>query len=221
MMATRISALLTDIALRMFGQPRGFLGRLGGHIMARMNAECGAWVIDLLEVQARDNVLEIGFGPGVAIEQLSKRASEGHVAGVDQSKEMVAQARARNAIAIQEGLVDLWHCSVEQLPFPEDSFNKAMAVNSMQVWSDALSGLRQIRRVMKPGARIALGFTHHSGRSKQGLTETLNIAGFTNACLRETAMRARDKILRLQRAPAPETMSSGRLGFCCSARVRF
>jgi ubiquinone/menaquinone biosynthesis C-methylase UbiE len=155
--------------------------------MARMNAECGFWVIDLLEVQTRDRVLEVGFGPGVVIDLLSKRASEGLVAGVDQSREMVAQARARSAIAIQRGLVDLRHAAVEQLPFPKGSFDKAMAVNSMQVWADALGALREIRRVMKPGARIALGFTRHSGQSKQGLTEALNSAGFTNARLRETA----------------------------------
>jgi hypothetical protein len=44
--------------------------------MARMNAECGLWVVDLLEVQPQDRVLEVGFGPGVVIELLSNRARE-------------------------------------------------------------------------------------------------------------------------------------------------
>ena len=38
------------------------LGRLGGVIMARMNADCGAWVSDLLKVGPNDSVLEVGFG---------------------------------------------------------------------------------------------------------------------------------------------------------------
>jgi hypothetical protein len=63
--------------MQMFGRPRGVLGRLGGVIMARMNQQCAAWVIDLLEVQPHDRILEVGFGPGVGIELLAKAASEG------------------------------------------------------------------------------------------------------------------------------------------------
>ena len=102
------------------------MGRLGGRIMARMNAECGLGVVDLLEVQPQDRVLEVGFGPGVVIELLSNRAREGLIAGVDPSREMVAQAQARNAAAIQRGSVDLRFGSVEQLPFPDNSFDKAL-----------------------------------------------------------------------------------------------
>ena len=93
--------------MRTFGRPQGILGRLGGIIMARTNAGCGAWVTDLLDVGPNDNVLEVGFGPGVVIQRLSKRASAGHVAGIDPSREMVEQARARNTTAIQNGRVDL------------------------------------------------------------------------------------------------------------------
>ena len=78
----------------MFGRPRGIIGRLGGVIMARMNADCGVWVAGLLEVTPDDAVLEIGFGPGVIIQCLSKLASAGRLAGIDPSAEMVEQARA-------------------------------------------------------------------------------------------------------------------------------
>jgi len=39
--------------MRMFGRPRGGLGRPGGHTMARMNAKFGAWVIDLSQMECR------------------------------------------------------------------------------------------------------------------------------------------------------------------------
>lgn len=44
-----------------------------------------------------------------------------------------------------------------------------------------------MRRVMKRGARIALGFTVHSGQPKDGLTDLLAAAGFVNPELTETA----------------------------------
>jgi hypothetical protein len=49
---------------------------------------------------------------------------------------MVEQARARNAAAIESGRVDLRRGSVESLPFDDDTFDKALAINSMQVWPD-------------------------------------------------------------------------------------
>jgi SAM-dependent methyltransferase len=174
-------SVMRNILMRAFGRPQGILGRLGGIIMASTNEGCGAWVIDLIEVGPNDNVLEVGFGPGVVIQRLSKRASEGYVAGIDPSREMVQQARARNATAIQNGRVDLRRGSVDSLPFDDGSFDKALAVNSMQVWPNRAIGLREMRRVMKPGARIALGFTPYSGQPNKELSETLLAAGFTNA----------------------------------------
>ena len=166
------------LLMRAFGRPRGLLGRIGGVIMARSNRACALWVSDLLDPQPRDRILEVGFGPGVAIELMASRASLGHVAGIDASAEMVAQASARNAEAIGRGLVDLRHGSVESLPFPEGSFDKAFAINSMQVWPDRLAGLEEIRRVLGSGCKLALAFTPHSGHAPDGLTDLLSQAGF-------------------------------------------
>jgi ubiquinone/menaquinone biosynthesis C-methylase UbiE len=174
-------SLTRNILTHMFGRPRGVLGRLGGIIMARMNENCGAWVAELLEIGPNDSVLEVGFGPGVTIQQLSKLASAGHIAGIDPSREMLQQARARNVADIESGRVDLRRGSVESLPFDDDTFDKALAVNSLQVWPDPSAGLREMRRVMKRGAKLALGFTPYSGQLKGGLAEMLTAAGFAQA----------------------------------------
>jgi ubiquinone/menaquinone biosynthesis C-methylase UbiE len=147
-------------------------------IMARMNRKMAESVIGLLQIRPNERVLEVGFGPGVAIALLAKSASSGYVAGIDPSREMVAQARARNAAAIETGLVDLRQGSVEHLPFDDDAFDAVMAVNSMQVWPDAIAGLREVHRVMRTGGRLALGFTSYSGQSREGLIPVLSAAGF-------------------------------------------
>jgi ubiquinone/menaquinone biosynthesis C-methylase UbiE len=171
-------SIMTPILMRMFGRPRGSLGRLGGQIMARLNAECGVRACELLEIAADDAILEIGFGPGVTIDHVATLVPAGRVAGIDPSPEMVAQASARNAAAIRSGRVDLRHGSVDSLPFDDNSFDGALAINSMQVWPDAVAGLREIRRVLRPGATIALGFTPWSGQNSDAVTDTLLIAGF-------------------------------------------
>jgi len=182
-------SVLKAILMHMCGRPRGFLGRLGGHIMASTNAECGVWVSDLLQIASNDSVLEVGFGPGVLINHLSKLAPAGRIAGIDPSVEMVEQARARNIIAIQRGGVELRCGSVERLPFEGNTFDKVLAINSMHVWPDAVAGLREIRRVTNSGAKIALGFNPYSGQSKDGLTDTLLAAGFIKASLVEDASK--------------------------------
>jgi ubiquinone/menaquinone biosynthesis C-methylase UbiE len=174
-----------DLLLRMFGRPRGVLGRLGGVIMARSNRACAEWVIGLLEVEPSDRVLEVGFGPGVAIELLARGAAQ-HVAGVDPSMEMVEQATARNAAVFASGNVELRQGSVDRLPFADATFDKALAINSMQVWPDAVAGLRELCRVLKRGGRIALGFTPYSGQPKTGVAGALVAAGFTEARIVES-----------------------------------
>ena len=84
------------------------------------------------------------------------------------------------------GHVDLRHGSVESLPFDDNCFDKALAINSMQVWPNAATGLREMLRVMKPGGEIALGFTPYSGQPSQGLKELLIAVGLRSARLVET-----------------------------------
>ena len=100
--------------------------------MARANRDAAAQVIELLNIRADDKVLEVGFGPGVAIQLLLQRLHTGSVAGVDHSQEMVRQAAARNAEALRNRRVDLRYGSAERLPFADQTFDKALAINSMQ-----------------------------------------------------------------------------------------
>ncbi|PSB06200.1 methyltransferase type 11 [Pleurocapsa sp. CCALA 161] len=180
-------SIVDSLFRQMFGRPKGMLGRFGGIIMARMNKEFTYSVIDLLDIEPNDRVLEIGFGSGVGIHRLAQLALTGYIAGIDYSKEMVEQATARNLKKVEAGLVDLRQGSVESLPFENNTFDKALAVNSMQVWSDASIGLREMRRVMKKvDGRIALGFTPYSGQSSNGLIQMFTNAGFTEVQLVET-----------------------------------
>ena len=174
----------SDILMRTFGRPSGVLGRLGGIILARTNRRYAAWVVDLLDVRQPDQVLEIGFGPGVAIQMLAARAA--HVAGVDPSVEMLRQATRRNAAAISDGRVELRRCSADDMPFVDGNFDKALAINSMQLWPDKLAGLREVSRVLRHDGQIAMAFTAYSGQQREGVTELIAEAGFSDCRVVET-----------------------------------
>jgi ubiquinone/menaquinone biosynthesis C-methylase UbiE len=138
-----------------FRQPSGVVGRIAG-LLFRINREGINWTITLLEIQPTDHVLEIGFGPGYGIQQVAKLAAQGLVAGVDFSETMLEQASRRNATAIASGKVELRLGDAAVLPYPDNSFHKVFATNVVYFWNDPLANLQEIRRVMKPGGRLAL-----------------------------------------------------------------
>lgn len=153
----------------------------------RSNQQRNSWAVSLLDVQPTDRMLEIGFGPGVAIAELAGRATRGHVYGVDHSEVMVHQASRRNAAAIRAHRVHLAHASVDQLPSFDEPLDAILAVNSVGFWPNPVERLRQLRRLLRPGGRIALatqprcpGATRDTtARAAQELQDLLTQAGFT------------------------------------------
>ena len=141
-----------------FRRPRGFAGWLVGWEMAlrSSNRKRNIWAVGLLGVKPTDRVLEIGFGPGIAIRELSRRATHGLVCGVDHSAIMVRQATRRNAAAVRAGRVDLRLGAAEHLPAFAELFDKVLAVNNMGMWREPAERLKEIHRLMRPGGRIAI-----------------------------------------------------------------
>jgi ubiquinone/menaquinone biosynthesis C-methylase UbiE len=131
---------------------------MAGWIMThrRSNKQRNSWAVSLLEVQPADRVLEIGFGPGLAIAELARCASQGRVYGIDHSEVMVHQARRRNHAAIRAHRVELVHASVDQLPSFDEPLDAILAVNSVGFWPDPAERLHDLRRLLRPSGRIAL-----------------------------------------------------------------
>jgi SAM-dependent methyltransferase len=177
--------------VRQGGHPRGVVGRITGWVMAHRssNRQRNSWVVSLLNGQPTDRILEIGFGPGLAIAELSRRIGpSGHVYGIDHSDVMLRQATKRNAASIQAGRVTLTLGSVEHLPSALDGpFDVIFAVNSLGFWPAPAERLADLRRRLRPGGRIAIasqprcpGATRSTSLHAAGeITNLLQAAGFT------------------------------------------
>ena len=176
--------------VRQAHHPRGVVGWANGWMFALRpsNRQRNIWAVSVLDVRPTDRVLEIGFGPGVAIAELARHATRGHVFGVDHSQAMVRHAARRNAAAIRARRVHLTHASVERLPSFGDPLDAILAVNSVGFWPDPVVRLRELRRLLGPAGRIALvsqprcpGATRDTTvRAARELRDLLTQAGFTD-----------------------------------------
>ncbi|MEV1244526.1 class I SAM-dependent methyltransferase [Nonomuraea sp. NPDC050022] len=170
-------------------RPRGIVGWANGWMFAHRpsNRQRNIWAVRLLDVQPTDRVLEIGFGPGIAIAEFAARATQGHVFGVDHSQAMVRRATRHNAAAVRARRVHLTCASVERLPGFGGPLDAILAVNSLGFWPDPVARLRELRGLLRPGGRIALvsqprcpGATRDTTvRAAQELQDLLTQAGFT------------------------------------------
>jgi ubiquinone/menaquinone biosynthesis C-methylase UbiE len=154
--AARVS--LRDRAYAQFGHPRGPVGRLAGRVMAWENARANALVVELLDLGREDAVLDVGCGPGVAVEAAVARTARGVVVGVDPSPVMVAQARHRNRRAIRAGGADVLSGCAERLPLPAGRFTRALSVNAISHWRNVPAALRELHRVLASDGNLALAF---------------------------------------------------------------
>jgi ubiquinone/menaquinone biosynthesis C-methylase UbiE len=127
--------------------------------------------VSLLEVQEADRILEIGSGPGWALERVAALSKSGFVAGVDRSQVMVQAATKRNAAAVREGRVAVHLGSVLALPYDTASFDKVLAVNTLHHWPDSLTGLREAWRVLMPGGLVVIVEQPRAATSEDGLRE--------------------------------------------------
>jgi ubiquinone/menaquinone biosynthesis C-methylase UbiE len=170
------------------GKPHGIVGCVVGCIMSLHNRPDNVWTISLLEISKRNTSLEVGFGPGQAVELAALKATEGLIAGIDHSEEMVAAAARLNKTGIASGQIELRVGTVMELPYRDSLFDKAFSINCIYFWENPVAGLRELYRVLKPQGRLAITVreSEHSvyqAFMPEKLAELLKQAGF---CLIET-----------------------------------
>jgi ubiquinone/menaquinone biosynthesis C-methylase UbiE len=113
------------------------------------------------KVQAtQGRVLDIACGPGTFGRRIASPSKE--VFGIDVSMGMLRQGAAYTA---KEGIpnVHFARARVEALPFEDGLFDATLCCGSLHLFADTVIALREMARVMKPGAILAV-FTFTAGR---------------------------------------------------------
>lgn len=167
-----------------FGHPRGILGRLGGRLMARGNAEQERWAVGSGELKPGERVLVVGHGPGVGLALAADAVGPtGHVLGVDPSETMRRMASERCAREIRDGVVELRSGTAEVTGAAPASLDVAISVNNVMLWR-LHDGFAEIARVLRPEGRLVLTVHRHVlGREPEELRQAAKAAGFDRVAL--------------------------------------
>jgi SAM-dependent methyltransferase len=125
--------------------------------MGRYSVLLSSQLADLAGVRAGQRALDVGCGPGALTAELVDRLGPGGVAAVDPSAPFVAAARTRNPG------VHVTQASAERLPFPDGTFDAALAQLVVHFMADPVAGLTEMQRVTRPGGVVAACVWDHAG----------------------------------------------------------
>lgn len=137
-------------------RPSGWLGRLLGHLMAHEHRPLTAWAFEPLRLSGARRTLDLGSGGGMAMRMAADQAPDALVVGIDYARAMAAQSAARNRERIRQGRAAVIHGSVAALPFATGAFDAAYAIETFYFWPDPAADLREVRRTLRAGGRLAL-----------------------------------------------------------------
>ena len=124
--------------------------------MSVINRQPNRLAIEALRLSETDSVLELGVGPGWALRRIEALSRCGRIFGIDQSAEMLALAAGRARSAMRRGRLLLAQAKFEALPFPNDSFDRLLAVNIAYFFNVDGRDFREARRVLRPGGRMVV-----------------------------------------------------------------
>ena len=144
-----------------FGHPRGVLGRVGGAMMLRGNAEQEHRAVEQAVLRPGEHVLVLGHGPGLGLALAAAAVDPGgHVVGVDPSEPMRRMAAARCADQIARGVVEVRPGRAENTGCSGASIDVAISVNNIMLW-DREAGFNELARVLRPGGRLVVTVHRH------------------------------------------------------------
>jgi arsenite methyltransferase len=138
-------------------------GTIGRNVMIPflnlINRPINSLALEVLQLSPDDNVLEIGFGGGSLLAQISRVITLGKITGVDFSQDVVDVYSKRLNKLNGSGVIELYCANVMELPFEAKTFSRVCTVNTIYFWSDPQRAFSQIHRVLKNEGIIVVCFS--------------------------------------------------------------
>src|SRR5262245_6121404 len=120
-------------------------------LMGRWSRQLAPGFVEFAGVQNGDRVLDVGCGTGSLSAALAKATKALKIVGIDPSKSFVEYARSQ----IRDFRVSLEVGDAQNLPYPDQSFDRCLALLIVNFIPDARKATNEMRRVTRSGGVIA------------------------------------------------------------------
>ena len=137
-------------------KPDKWFGRVLARAMNQSHDAMTGWGLSHVTIDRHWNVIEVGCGGGRTVERLAAMADAGLIYGIDYAEGSIAVSRAHNAQLIKAGRAIIQKASVSHLPFPDNTFDLATAIETQYYWPDLVGDMREILRVLKPAGKLVV-----------------------------------------------------------------
>lgn len=139
-------------------KPTGDAGREVAKALNDSNKGLYDLTFEMVNLEPNQHILEIGFGNGTHFPEYFELEPEVTVTGVDFSEDMCHEAKILNPDLIHSGKLSIHCAETSSLPFPDASFDLIIAINVIYFLEPPELHLKEIRRVIKTGGSLLIGF---------------------------------------------------------------
>jgi ubiquinone/menaquinone biosynthesis C-methylase UbiE len=134
-------------------KPSGEQGIEVANMMHDSNLGMIISTVNALNIGDNDSILELGHGNGKHIPQILDQANNVNYQGLEIAELMKQEAENQNLANASFKLYD-----GQNIPFKDDSFTKAMTVNTIYFWQKPVDLLNEVYRVLKKDGIFCIGF---------------------------------------------------------------
>lgn len=191
---------MSEIAKRLnqCRKPKGVLGKVVVEDMNIGHFELTGWGLEKVNIKKNDVILDIGCGGGRTVNRMASIATEGKIFGIDYSLDCVKWSQNYNEKFIEDSKVEIFHASVEKIPFENNKFDIISAVETIYFWPNLVENFKEVKRVLKPSGKLIIicemyfseNFKERNDKlisesdmkiyTPEELKELLEIAGYNN-----------------------------------------
>lgn len=172
-MSAGAMSAMSDLMADQLRLPSGPMAPFTAVLLNRRNRSLIHRAIRALDVGPGQRVLDIGFGGAISLLELLRRATGGHVWGIDPSPDMVRRAARLLCEDVSSGRLSLEVAGAGAVPCGDASLDRVLTVQTVYFWDDLRRGIGEIARVLVPGGRLAVGMMprvaqEHYGFGRRG-----------------------------------------------------
>lgn len=109
--------------------------------------------LDFVNLQEGDKLLDVSCGTGILTRRLAL-GTPARVYAADISHAMLSEAVSRSKSAMRVPNISFVRADVSNLPFSHNVFDAVHAGAALHCWPCVQDGLREVRRILKPGGRF-------------------------------------------------------------------